>query len=214
MGLLLLSAVVGIRVDAARGVSDVDLKRLVEGLARAVSEQVHLDARVDPVGNRACTAPDRCVPQIRERLGVEEVVLLQVAGVPKRIRVIAARFGRREEDRSQIHVELTRSTDTWASPIEGMAMSLFRARLSNVVVPPPAPPPVPPPPATVAEPKTATRVVIADPPSADDEDAVLSSPLFWFVTGAAAVAGGVALAYALRPEGEPYGGASGVILRP
>jgi hypothetical protein len=43
---------------------------------------------------------------------------------------------------------------------------------------------------------------------------VLSSPVFWIVTGAVVVAvgTGVALGVALQPEPEIYGGTSGVVL--
>ena len=74
--------------------------------------------------------------------------------------------------------------------------------------PPVAPPPAPPPPPTV-------QAAAAPPPApAAESESLLESPVFWIVTGAvvAAAATGVALGVALRPEGELYGGTSGIVL--
>lgn len=80
---------------------------------------------------------------------------------------------------------------------------------------PPAPelsPPSPP----VASPKSASEpapVLVVEPPPEED-GSILSSPWLWVAAGVAAVGGGVALAFALRSDPEPYKGNSGVFLQP
>ncbi len=59
------------------------------------------------------------------------------------------------------------------------------------------------------------RLVAPSPAPPEPEGGVLSSPIFWVLTGAAAVGGGLTAVYfATRSREDPYAGSSGVILVP
>lgn len=59
------------------------------------------------------------------------------------------------------------------------------------------------------------RLYAPSPAPPEPEGGVLSSPLFWVITGAAAVGGGLTAVYfATRSREDPYAGSSGVVLVP
>ncbi len=65
----------------------------------------------------------------------------------------------------------------------------------------------PPPPSSAA-------VATVPAPATEEDDSVLSSPVFWIITGAAVVGGAVALGVVATSQASTYGGTADVVLRP
>ena len=67
-----------------------------------------------------------------------------------------------------------------------------------------------------AQAKTPRPALTASTPSLDDDDAVWQSPWFWVITGAVVVGSAVTAGVLLSrsPDADPYGGTTGVVLRP
>lgn len=78
------------------------------------------------------------------------------------------------------------------------------AAAAAAVAPPPAPPPAPAP-----EP-----AVVAPPEPEVEEGSIVSSPVFWIVTGAAVVGGAIAVGVVATRSGGEYGGNTGRVLAP
>lgn len=69
---------------------------------------------------------------------------------------------------------------------------------------------VPPPPAPEPEP----AVVASAPTPEPEDDSILSSPVFWIITGVAVVGGAVAVGVVASSQESAYGGTADVVLRP
>lgn len=180
---------VGIAIEEARGVSGEDVSSIAEGLVEAVSARTGA-AKID-TGPR-CERADRCIDDVRRRVGTSDLLLVRVIGVPTRLRLFVTHVAADGTKRDEA-VDVARSRGKWAPAWRRLAATLFDAKPE---VPPPPPPPLaasPPPP-----PSPPPSIVAPPPPAAPPEADPSIGP--WIVLGAsvATLATGIGFGFSSR----------------
>lgn len=118
----LVGADVGLRVEEHEDLPLETALRLAESLGRAIEQRTGRSFVIDDFVWEPCRAEDRCLGEARARTGAKDVILMKLFGAPKKIRVIAQRFGL-EATRSEANVPI--EVNAWGVPLEEMARLLF-----------------------------------------------------------------------------------------
>jgi hypothetical protein len=122
LGLALAAADVGIRVEEHEELSLETALHLSESLGRAIEARSGRTFVIDDFVWERCRAEDRCLNEARARTGAADIVLVKMFGAPKKIRLIAQRFGK-EATRAEINVPI--ESNAWGAPLEEVARLLF-----------------------------------------------------------------------------------------
>ena len=185
VGVLLLGATVAIQVEKSRGVSTDEVLALLDALGKAVEARTGEPPVVSADTEAwACPKIADCVERLQAETGAEEILLVRVVGVSKRVRLVVERISgfKRQE------IDLSRQRASWAPVVGGVV---------DALLPPPAPEaeaklePTASPPAGPAPPALAATATAAP--------AVTSSSVWpWFTAGGGVLAGAAAgVAYAV-----------------
>jgi hypothetical protein len=93
--LLPLIASVGIHIEQRVGVDPARTASIALSLARAIEAQSGVQVQVDALDAGVCAKDQRCLDEVRARLGATELILLRVVGGITRIRLVGSRLGPR-----------------------------------------------------------------------------------------------------------------------
>ena len=141
---LLLIASVGIGL-AHRAEMPLDEAMVVVDEVRRAVERRTGPAPLDDPSWATCEQADRCAPQVRARLGVDEVLLVSVYRGIRTIRVVLDRSGPTGQATRQ--VDLTGDRTAWRAPIEAVVSAWYgpprAAPKAVVIAPAPSPAPAP-----------------------------------------------------------------------
>lgn len=167
VGLILISATVGLSVQQVDEVPLAEAMQLSSEIAAAIEARTGREVVIDdPTWASSCTDRDACAAEVRGRTGAQSVVLLRVFGALTLLRVAADRAEGNALDR--IEVDLPREGKDRSEPLKALAEKLF----PNAKPPPP---------------RAADLAADPAPPLADTEKK--GSILPWVIVGAGAAAG-------------------------
>ncbi|MEQ9500594.1 MAG: tetratricopeptide repeat protein [Deltaproteobacteria bacterium] len=147
------------------------------------------------------TEPDNA-SEVRETL----TLLEEIAAKQRRDREAEAAKKAEEDKRAEEAAALRQREEAEQREAEraaAIAEAEARAREAAEAVIESAPPPPP-----------TAAVATAPAPAPQDDGSVLSSPVFWIITGAAVVGGAVALGVVATSQESTYGGTADVVLQP
>ncbi len=148
------------------------------------------------------TEPDNA-DEVRETLGLLE----EIAAKQRKEQEAEAKRKAEEEQRAaeaEARREREETARREAEREAAAAEAEARARLAAEAVLESAPPP----------PAPQAAAVVTTPEPEPEDDSILSSPVFWILTGAAVVGGAVAVGLVATSQPTTYGGTADVVLRP
>lgn len=172
------------------------------GLAQCLRSLRRYDDAIVYFKEYIATEPDNA-SEVRETL----TLLEEIAAKQRRDREAEAAKKAEEDKRAEEAAALREREEAERREAEraaAIAEAEARAREAAEAVIESAPPPPPP----------STAVATAPAPTAEQDDSVLSSPVFWIITGAAVVGGAVALGVVATSKESTYGGTADVVLQP
>jgi hypothetical protein len=123
VAVLVLGARVGLYVEDRVGVDEQRAMRVTAEVQAAITRQSGATVTVEP--SFRCDAEDRCVGEIRTRTRADDVVMLKMFAGPTRIRVRAERMTLGAHAAISAEEELKQDEETWRSPLDGLARTLF-----------------------------------------------------------------------------------------
>lgn len=137
---------IGVHVEEVANTPLELAEALTSSLAAALKDRTQVSPSVDTLDWPACSADDRCLPEIRARLGAQEIVLLRYFSGPTLIRVVAHRM-RPDENTPHpaIEVDIPKDRARWHGAFAALAAQLYESRTADRVIVEAAPPPERPP---------------------------------------------------------------------
>lgn len=124
-----------VHLEDARGATDEEVGPILEAVSRALSASGKATPVVDRTpSDPSCLEVDRCVAEIRGRTGAGAVILLRLAAVPSRVRVIGDRVRAGARDSVRAEVDLPRTGEGWDAALSGFAKALLTTPPGAAVV--------------------------------------------------------------------------------
>ncbi len=136
LGLLLISATVGVSVDEVRDVESDVTDRIVDTLSVRIQEHSGLTVVRDTMLWNSCTRDDRCIEDVRSRTKTRDVAFVQIFGGVRRVRVRIDHVEPSGERRS------ARATIPLGTDFGPALRKVVEQTFSPGAAPPPPPPPI------------------------------------------------------------------------